>query len=379
MIDLHKSSNNDRQATPPEPQGDTMPITEKLHVSDTDFANNLHASLDFYAVMQAFVKEVRAVLNCDGIEYTDPGNSLYYVDGSLSRHRCAYEILFGEQLLGNISFTREEKFIESELLSIENMVAGLALPLRNSIKYQKVMRYVQEREIIGLGNDGDEIITDDNTPVSQKIYIKLLDELVNSRRETEALKAQLHESRNKMLSDALTGLPNRAAYDERIALEASRIKRNKMPLCLAVWDIDYFKKVNDTYGHDVGDQVLKHFSRIVRTRLRRVDMFARIGGEEFVLLMPDTPIKKALEINNRLRIILESSVFHNKGELLPVTASVGIADFEEDDVAEVVLKKADIALYKSKKAGRNRCTVFLPHGTDKRDLSREKQHKNRRI
>jgi diguanylate cyclase len=161
-----------------------------------------------------------------------------------------------------------------------------------------------------------------------------------------------------MLRDPLTGLPNRLAYEERIALEINRSSRSDAPFCLAMWDIDHFKHINDTYGHDAGDRVLKLLAKIIVDRVRKVDMFARIGGEEFVLLMPDTPIDHALDLNNHLRIKLEESGFHYQGSPCQITSSVGIAAFEANDTPEQLLKNADNALYQSKREGRNRCTVY---------------------
>ena len=176
--------------------------------------------------------------------------------------------------------------------------------------------------------------------------------------ETMMLKEQLEESRKKMLRDPLTGLPNRLAYEERVILEINRNKRNSENICIAMWDIDHFKKVNDTYGHEAGDRVLKLLSKIISTRVRKVDMFARIGGEEFVLLMPDTELENALGLNEELRNSLADSGFHYDGSPCPITASVGIARIEEYDNSESVMRKADEALYKSKREGRNRCTIF---------------------
>ncbi len=189
-------------------------------------------------------------------------------------------------------------------------------------------------------------------------YDLIMKELVQSKEQTESLQEQLDESRKKLLRDALTGVPNRLAYNERIITEVNRWKRTKEPLCLAMWDLDHFKNINDTYGHDAGDRVLKLFAKIILGRVRKVDLFVRMGGEEFLLMMPSTAISTALALNNKLLVILEKYKFHYQGELCPVTASVGIAEFEAGLDDEVVLKRADKALYISKNSGRNRCTVF---------------------
>ena len=194
--------------------------------------------------------------------------------------------------------------------------------------------------------------------ISSQSYAKVIEELSRSNKESETLQAQLHESKIQLLRDPLTGIANRLAYDERIKVEFNRWNRTNVPLSLALWDLDYFKKINDSYGHGVGDRVLKLFADIIQTRIRKVDLFARIGGEEFVLIMPDTSIENAMNLNNTLRVMLEECNFHYEGQHCLITSSVGIADFQSGDTAEAVLEKADKALYESKNNGRNRCTAF---------------------
>ncbi|HEB55007.1 MAG TPA: GGDEF domain-containing protein [Gammaproteobacteria bacterium] len=188
-------------------------------------------------------------------------------------------------------------------------------------------------------------------------YSKIISELNLTQRETSKLKAELKESKNQLLRDTLTGLPNRLAFQERVELECNRMKRLKTPLSLAMWDIDHFKNINDSYGHDAGDRVLKVFSDFVHKRLRKTDLFARLGGEEFVLLMPDTSLDMALILNNKIRETLLNCHFTYNSEKFIVTSSVGIAEFTSDDTPDTVMKRADQALYKSKNEGRNRCTT----------------------
>ncbi len=194
--------------------------------------------------------------------------------------------------------------------------------------------------------------------ISSQSYAKIIEELSRSQKESEKLQAQLHESKIQLLRDPLTDIANRLAYDERIIVEFNRWKRTNVPLCLALWGLDHFKQINDKYGHGVGDRVLKLFADIIQSRIRKVDLFARIGGEEFVLLMPDTSIENAMNLNNKLRVMLEECNFHYEGQHCKITSSVGVAEFRRGDKAEIVLEKADKALYHSKNTGRNRCTVF---------------------
>ena len=170
-------------------------------------------------------------------------------------------------------------------------------------------------------------------------------------------KEAFEEQRYKALHDALTELPNREAYNERIHHEQHRWQRYKHPLTLAVCDIDFFKRVNDTYGHQAGDRVLKVISRAIAKRLREVDFMARYGGEEFVLIMPETSGESALGLLDKIREALATTPFHFKAEPVQITISIGIAEFTEGDTAESVFERADKALYEAKEGGRNRCEL----------------------
>ena len=195
---------------------------------------------------------------------------------------------------------------------------------------------------------------------ARESYDHMMDELSSTQRESERLKEQLQESHKQLLRDDLTGLPNRMAFNERMAAEYHRFVRSHTETSVAMWDIDNFKKFNDRYGHDVGDRVLKVVSNLIHTRIRKVDLFARYGGEEFVLLMPETDLASALSLCESLRIKLAEADFYYDKEECVITSSVGISCFRAGDTIEDVMKRADIALYQSKDAGRNCCTVSDP-------------------
>lgn len=194
--------------------------------------------------------------------------------------------------------------------------------------------------------------------ISRQSYARMIEEITTSQSTIQDLQEQLKDSRERLLRDTLTGLPNRLAFNERVSVEIHRTIRSGSPLCLSIWDIDHFKSINDTFGHNIGDKALQCLSKVILNRIRKVDMFARIGGEEFVLLMPDTSLENASNLNNQLRTTLEQASFYCDGEKCPITASVGISVFEINDTAETILKKADDALYQSKRNGRNQCTVY---------------------
>lgn len=160
--------------------------------------------------------------------------------------------------------------------------------------------------------------------------------------------------------DALTGLNNRRQFEVRLNQEVSTAKRKKHPLCCIMLDIDYFKKVNDTYGHAAGDSVLKSVAGIISGELREYDTASRYGGEEFCILLPFTTINEAEFVAQRLRIAVEKSDINiSEIDKLNVTISVGVSSFNENfETPQVLYEKADSALYEAKKGGRNRVVIY---------------------
>lgn len=172
--------------------------------------------------------------------------------------------------------------------------------------------------------------------------------------EAQQFRQHIEEQRQKSLLDPLTGLPNRAAWSERLDLEIARRQRYGGQLLMAVLDIDHFKRINDGYGHLAGDRVLKIIAGELHKRLRKTDFIARFGGEEFVLLIPGTPLDGGVQLLETLRAAVEACPFHFKGEPVTITLSAGIAEFRNDEATEDTFERADQALYRAKGAGRNR-------------------------
>ncbi len=164
--------------------------------------------------------------------------------------------------------------------------------------------------------------------------------------------------------DALTGLNNRRQFEVRLKQEVANAIRNKKPLCCIMLDIDYFKHVNDTWGHSAGDCVLKSVAKIVSQELREYDIASRYGGEEFCILLPDTKINEAAFVAQRLRKAVEKSDINISqeglaGEVLNVTISVGVSEFDESfSEPQRLHQSADVALYEAKRRGRNRVVVY---------------------
>lgn len=164
----------------------------------------------------------------------------------------------------------------------------------------------------------------------------------------------LEEQRQKALLDPLTGLPNRAAWSEQVEREMLDWQENGGHLAMAILDLDHFKRINDNYGHLAGDKVLKIVADQLRKRLRGRDFIARFGGEEFVLLLPQTTPAVAAQMAEVLRATVEACPFHFKGERVVITTSIGLGAFRSGERSDQVLKRADAALYRAKDQGRNR-------------------------
>jgi len=182
---------------------------------------------------------------------------------------------------------------------------------------------------------------------------KLRQELQQTQQESENLKQALKQQRQKALTDPLTKLANRYAYNERMAQELTRWQRYQKPLSYALLDIDHFKQINDRYGHDVGDEVLVQVANLLKSRLRESDFVARFGGEEFVIVMPETELLTAIKVMNKLRQQIAAQPVLAQGQSITVTASFGVTEFADKDTIDSVFSRADKALYRAKDKGRN--------------------------
>lgn len=173
--------------------------------------------------------------------------------------------------------------------------------------------------------------------------------------EAESLRERVRVERCQALLDPLTGLPNRLAYDERVVQEYQRWRRYGSPLVLSIWDVDHFKRVNDSYGHQAGDKVLRVIATLLKSQTRVTDFICRYGGEEFIMLLPETELASALSCVEKIRAAVENTEFHHRGARVKVTVSCGVAQFRGEDTVEDVFNRADQALYAAKRAGRNCC------------------------
>lgn len=179
---------------------------------------------------------------------------------------------------------------------------------------------------------------------------------IKRKRHSDYLVDCLEQTVELAMTDALTGLHNRHYMQSHLQTLVADALANDRELSILIADIDHFKHVNDTYGHDVGDMVLKEFSQRLKRNVRGADLACRLGGEEFLLIMPDTPLQRAYQTGERLRALIAAEPFSiGNGETIRVTTSVGLATLlTVEDTPDTLVKRADNGLYSAKRRGRNR-------------------------
>jgi two-component system cell cycle response regulator len=193
-------------------------------------------------------------------------------------------------------------------------------------------------------------------PIDRNEMLARVRTQIKRKRHSDYLRDSLEQSVEMAITDGLTGLHNRRYMEAHLKTLVDKARASGRPLSVLVADIDHFKSVNDTYGHDAGDVVLREFAARFRRNTRGIDLACRLGGEEFVIIMPDTDIVRAYQVGERLRACVAAEPFVvNSTTQLRVTASVGLATLERNtDTTETLFKRADQALYTAKRDGRNR-------------------------
>lgn len=290
------------------------------------------------------------------------------------------DLVMEAYLLANKTFAMYLKNVNQELADIYSVVGGAvehhvnrietAQQLQNSMMQQMTdleseasdatdLKQLKNMVKSQIGNIREALNHYHQTEMEQQQLSNQLQELAEKikamEEEAEKNHTTLEKHRYKSLHDPLTELPNREAYNERIQSEFNRWQRYQHSLSLAVCDLDFFKKINDSFGHQAGDRVLKVISRSIAKRLREVDFFCRYGGEEFVVILPETTLEKATTLLEKIRIAIAGTAFNYKNDPLSITLSIGITQFRQGDSIASAFGRADKALYAAKAEGRNRC------------------------
>lgn len=240
-------------------------------------------------------------------------------------------------------------------LELREQVSGLQASVQDAVDLPTLKQSLEARleGLLSTVSEHQKHRDGHEEEVAQRLQ-SLTQKVADMEQEAQSFRDHLEEQRQKALIDPLTGLPNRAGWTERLELEMARWKRYGGELLLAVLDIDHFKRINDGYGHLAGDKVLKIIAGELAKRLRKTDFIARFGGEEFVLLIPSTPMEGGRQLLQTLLDGVEQCPFHFRGERVTITLSAGLTAFTGEEGSDKVFERADQALYRAKSGGRNR-------------------------
>lgn len=288
------------------------------------------------------------------------GEILDYMKDSLSDCVIIQE---GGNAVGILTSKDILKFIgdaQHEEMRVSEVMSSPVETLSDKASINEGLEYLRKRSFKRI------VVTDSNQHVVgivtqqdliSRTYLKWSQLMQDHFRQFEEI-TQILQQRNQHLSelatkDALTDIHNRHMFAELFAKELSMVKRHATKLALVMIDLDHFKQVNDTYGHNIGDFVLKHFAALVTSTVREADMFARWGGEEFVLLLRNAGCEEAFGVGEKIRALIETQAFEGAGR---VTCSIGITEVLADDTIQSAIARADSAMYAAKDAGRN-CTI----------------------
>ena len=263
-------------------------------------------------------------------------------------------------VFANPAFEKHMGYSLSEVLGESaDLLYGRGTDRQTRYRIRKAMRSDKgiRTELLRYSKEGQGYWMDINI-IPLKDESGAVNHFASIERDLTRYKRMERQLINLALFDSLTGALSRPAFMEQSKKELARSKRYHRPLSVMMIDIDHFKLINDTYGHASGDHVLEIFVEAIQEAIRSTDFLGRVGGEEFALLLPDTPLKSAYHLAERVRERITRYPYLAGDMLIEVTASLGVAEYQASDVnMKSLLKRADEALYKAKQTGRNRVSL----------------------
>ena len=277
-----------------------MPSIE-AHPVETRLLILLQQSLDIQTILQFFFYTISSEFGLQSGKYENNGLNINWSTGIPATHSAQYRLSHEHTYLGEIILTRKNKLTHAEIARIELLISLLVCPIKNSLLY--------------------------------------------------------HGALKKSLTDPLTQAGNRIALEHSLRHTIDVSKRYNSPLSVLLIDIDRFKQVNDTYGHQAGDFIIQETANALGGTSRTADRLFRYGGEEFVIILHKTDLKGAFVIAERLRAKIAGEAFVYKKQDIPITVSIGCSSFSTNDSQESILQRADAALYEAKNEGRNRVKI----------------------
>ncbi|MDY0248826.1 MAG: GGDEF domain-containing protein [Pseudomonas sp.] len=266
-------------------------------------ATQLQTSLDINVILALFFKSSQRLIEYASLNYKHVAHEIVVDLGNSQEHSVNYTLNYQGDFLGDLAFTRDSPFSEQEMGDFESIISSLVFPLRNSLLYAAALK--------------------------------------------------------SALKDPLTGIGNRFSMQQTLQRDIDTAQRHEQALSVLMIDIDYFKRINDTYGHSAGDSVLVQVAQHIQQQLRTTDALFRFGGEEFLAVLPNTCSQHAALAAERLRESLESLVINYQEHAITVTASIGCATLRNEDSQQTLLQRSDVALYAAKHSGRNQVQLAL--------------------
>ncbi|MDO9104993.1 MAG: GGDEF domain-containing protein [Methylovulum sp.] len=275
----------------------TFEASKVVNLHHYDISSALQTTLEFNELIAIFSHKIDSMIPHSAYVYTNAEFGLEVKSGVFTKHSCSYALKVEQQQLGELTLMRNCRFTEAEIKLLETLLCCLIYPLKNATLYQQALKLAY--------------------------------------------------------TDPLTQMNNRASFNDTLKREINLAVRQAKALSIIFVDIDNFKAINDSYGHECGDVALSSVAKRIKENLRSSDIVFRVGGEEFVVLLSDTYLDGAKFLAERIRKSIELHTLSYDMAVIKLTASMGVSVLHSDDTVDTFVKRADGAMYKAKHNGRN--------------------------
>ena len=326
-------------------------VPERLHQRSNELQKRLDDGLHWYEFVSVLEDTSQFLLDCLGSGQEEFERFLHSLDQRLQAIQTMVSDANSGQADREDARTSLETMVRDQIDDIRGVVNGLGdLGELGSSVREHLTTIVRAMEHY------QEVESQREARLAEQLEV-LQNRLSEMEAEASQARQIIEDQKKRATLDHLTGLPNRAAYEVQLGEELMKRSRGGRSLSFIICDVDHFKHINDNYGHIAGDKVLQLIASTLRKNLRDTDFIARYGGEEFVILLPGTPADAAAGVAEKLRASIEACPFNFRGERVSITMSFGISEFRALESTETVFERADKALYKAKKSGRNRAVI----------------------
>ena len=297
----YNTGKNRAQIIALDPRRSEKEISSRRHVRVLEMSDLLSRSLDLEKIIEVFSNEIRGEIPHQGYRYEYDEISASFSHGENAGHSANYRLSTQGQQMGEFTLFRNKSFSSEEICDLEELLCALIFPVKHAVMYQVALK--------------------------------------------------------SAYSDPLTGLNNRTSMEKNLPREIELSKRHHNSMAILVMDLDGFKHINDSYGHDVGDLVLREVGNVIHNAVRNTDLLYRYGGDEFVGGLVQTDLDGALDVSERIRLGVEALVMNSDLPVKGVKISIGVTMVQSNDCFKHAFKRADKALYSAKMSGKNRITV----------------------